>query len=145
MKQAFLAAYEDSGSDQDEEKGYEAISLYAVINEHQVVKTKPLVQLGMHIGRPHLFDEHHCDEWKLCMKIFFQATDFDLWVIVSHGPTLPTKLDSEGNRCNKREEKYDEKDRYLVQKNARSKDLLYRILSRNTLLSVSSYISAHDI
>ncbi|XP_070046275.1 uncharacterized protein [Nicotiana tomentosiformis] len=99
----------------------------------------------MHIGRPSLFDEHHYDEWKLHMEIFFQDTDFDLWVIVSHGPTLPTKLDSEGNRCNKRKEEYDEKDRQLVQKNTKAKDLLYKSLSRNTLLRVSSCISAHDI
>ncbi|XP_070022337.1 uncharacterized protein [Nicotiana sylvestris] len=67
MKQAFLAAYEDSGSDQEEEKEDGAINLYVVI--------------------------------------------------VSHGPILPTKLDSEGNKS----------------------------LSRNTLLRVSSCISAHDI
>ncbi|XP_070045573.1 uncharacterized protein [Nicotiana tomentosiformis] len=62
MKQAFLAAYEDSGSDQEEENKDEAISLYAVIDEHQVVKIEPPGQLGMHIGRPPLFDEHHYDE-----------------------------------------------------------------------------------
>ncbi|XP_070045662.1 uncharacterized protein [Nicotiana tomentosiformis] len=67
-------------------------------------------------GRPPLFDEHHYDEWKLRMEIFLQATDFDLWVIVSHGPILPTKMDSEGNKFNKREEEYNEEDRQLVQK-----------------------------
>ncbi|XP_070054754.1 uncharacterized protein [Nicotiana tomentosiformis] len=72
-----ILAYEDSGSDKEEEKEDEAISLYA-------------------------------------------ATDFDLWIIVSHGSILPTKMDSEGNKCNKREEKYDEQDRQLVQKNAKS-------------------------
>ncbi|XP_075098950.1 uncharacterized protein LOC142175849 [Nicotiana tabacum] len=127
MKQAFLAAYEDSGSDEEEEKEDEAISLYAVIDEHQAVKTEPPVQLGMHIGRPHLFDEHHYDEWKMRMETFLHTTDFDLWLIV-----LPTKMDSEGNKCNKREEEYDEEDRQLVQKNAKAKDLLYRSLSRNT-------------
>ncbi|XP_070042555.1 uncharacterized protein [Nicotiana tomentosiformis] len=137
--------YEDSGSDQEEEKDDEAISLYVVIDELQVVKTEPQVQLGMHIGRPHLFDEYHYDKWKLRMEIFLQTTDFDLWVIFSHGPILPTKLDGEGNKCNKREEEYDEEDRQLVQKNAKAKDLLYKSLSRNTLLRVSSCISAHDI
>ncbi|XP_019234471.1 PREDICTED: uncharacterized protein LOC109214947 [Nicotiana attenuata] len=113
LKQAFLAAYEDSGSDQEEEKEDEAISLYVVIDEHQAVKTDPPVQLGMHIGRPLLFDELHYDEWKLHTEIFLQATDFDLWVIVSHGPILPTKLDGKGNKCNKREEEYDEEDHQL--------------------------------
>ncbi|XP_070008599.1 uncharacterized protein [Nicotiana sylvestris] len=110
VKQAFLAPYKDNRSDQEEEKEDEAISLYTVIDEHQAVKTEPPIQLGMHIGRPHLFDELHYDEWKLHMEIFLQATDFDLWVITSHGPILPIKLDSEGNKCNKREEKYDEED-----------------------------------
>ncbi|XP_070021863.1 uncharacterized protein [Nicotiana sylvestris] len=67
MKQSFLAAYEDNGSDQEEEKEDEAISLYA-------------------------------------------TTDFDLWIIDSHRPILPTKLDSEGDICNKKEEKYNEED-----------------------------------
>ncbi|XP_009616660.1 uncharacterized protein [Nicotiana tomentosiformis] len=91
MKQAFLAAYEDNGSNQEEEKEDEAISLYAVIDEQQAVKTEP------------------------------PDTEFDPWVIFSHGPTLPTKLDSKGNRCNKREEEYDEEDHQLVQKNAKAK------------------------
>nr|XP_009624030.1 uncharacterized protein LOC104115153 [Nicotiana tomentosiformis] len=46
--------YEDSGSDQEKEKEDEAISLYAVIDEHQAVETEPPVHLGMHIGRPPL-------------------------------------------------------------------------------------------
>ncbi|XP_033508517.1 uncharacterized protein [Nicotiana tomentosiformis] len=116
-----------------------------MIDEQQAVKTEPPVQIRMHIGRPPLFDEHHYNEWKLHMEIFLQATDFNLWVIVSHGPILPTKLDGEGNKCNKREEEYDEEDRHLVQKNAKAKDFLYKSLYRNTLLKVSSCISTHDI
>ncbi|XP_070057327.1 uncharacterized protein [Nicotiana tomentosiformis] len=110
MKQAFLAAYEDNGSDKEEEKEDEAISLYAVNDEHQAVETEPPVQLGMHIGRPPLFDGHHYDKWKLHMETFLQATDFDLWVIFSHGPTFPTKMDGEGNKYNQREEEYGDED-----------------------------------
>ncbi|XP_070032920.1 uncharacterized protein [Nicotiana tomentosiformis] len=115
MKQAFLEEYEDSVSDKEKEKEDEAISLYTVIDEHQAVETEP------------------------------PATDFDLWVIFSHEPILPTKMDCEGNKCNKREEEYDDEDHQLVQKNTKSKDLLYRSLCRNILFKVSSFISAHVI
>nr|XP_009618068.1 uncharacterized protein LOC104110311 [Nicotiana tomentosiformis]XP_016461743.1 PREDICTED: uncharacterized protein LOC107785038 [Nicotiana tabacum] len=54
-------------------------------------------------------------------------------------------MDGEGNKCNKREEEYDDEDRRLVQKNAKAKDLLYRGLPRNIIYKVSSCISAHDI
>ncbi|XP_070017213.1 uncharacterized protein [Nicotiana sylvestris] len=125
MKQGFLAAYEDNGSDKDEEKEDEAISPYAMIDTHQEVETDPLVQLGMHIRRHSPFDGHHYDEWKMRMKMFLHATNFDLWIIVNHGPITPTKVDSEGNKSLKREEDYDAEDRKMIQKNAKTKDLLY--------------------
>nr|XP_016500738.1 PREDICTED: uncharacterized protein LOC107819164 [Nicotiana tabacum] len=147
IKQAFLAAYEDSESDkeEEEEKEDEAISLYVVIDAHQTVETESPVQLRMHIGRPPLFDGHHYDEWKMCIETFLQAAEFDLWLIISHGPIIPTKMDGERNKCNKREEDYDDKDRQVIQKNTKAKDLPYRSFPRNILYKVSSCNSVHDI
>ncbi|XP_070054110.1 uncharacterized protein [Nicotiana tomentosiformis] len=126
---AFVAAYEDNRSDKEESKEDEAKSLYDVIDAHETVETEPPLKLGMHIGRPSLFDGHHYDEWKMRMETFLQATDFDLWVTF----------------CNKTKEEYDDEDRQLIQKNAKAKNLLYRSLPRNILYKVSSCISTHDI
>lgn len=70
MKQAFLAAYEESESEDEEGKENETIIMYAVIESQESNKLEYLVQLGMHIGRPPLFDGYHWDEWKMRMEVF---------------------------------------------------------------------------
>nr|XP_033515916.1 uncharacterized protein LOC117280321 [Nicotiana tomentosiformis] len=125
---AFVAAYEDNRSDKEESKEDEAKSLYDVIDAHETVETEPPLKLGMHIGRPSLFDGHHYDEWKMLMD-------------QSYLPKWTVKV----TFCNKTKEEYDDEDRQLIQKNAKAKNLLYRSLPRNILYKVSSCISTHDI
>lgn len=104
MKQVFLAAYEDSGSDKERKKEAETISLYDVIDYEESNKSKPPVQLGMHIGRPLSFDGHHFNEWKMYMEVFLQETNYDLWIIVNHGLIIPMKVNNNRDKSIKREE-----------------------------------------
>lgn len=54
-------------------------------------------------------------------------------------------MDSNENKCIKREEEYNVENLHIIQKNTKANDLIYKSLPRNILNKVSSYISANDV
>lgn len=84
LRQALLATYKDSGDEEEEDKeNNEAMSLFELIDsessEFDVDRnSSQILQLGMQINRPPLFDGQYFNEWKACMEVFLHATDYDL-------------------------------------------------------------------
>ena len=47
---------------------------------------------GQVTNRPPLFDRNNYCHWKDKMTLYLQATDYAMWIIVTKGPKIPTKL-----------------------------------------------------
>ena len=47
---------------------------------------------GQATNRPPLFGEHNFSHWKDKMTLYLQATDYAMWIIITKGPKIPTKL-----------------------------------------------------
>ena len=47
---------------------------------------------GQATNRPPLFDGNHYSHWKDKITLYLQATDYAMWIIITKGPKIPTKL-----------------------------------------------------
>ena len=78
------------------------------------------------------------------MKIFIQASDYNLWSIIVNGSRIPTH--SINNLVTlKPENEWDDNDRRMAQLNAKAINVLYCVLSVNEFNRVSSCSTAKEI
>ncbi|PIN22809.1 hypothetical protein CDL12_04475 [Handroanthus impetiginosus] len=96
-----------------------------------------VIAKGQSHTRPPLFDGTNYSTWKNRMKEFLMAIDFDLWFIVSIGPSTPIKdLDSITDPKELLEISAD--DKKIMSMNARAKNILSCALIREQYNRVDS-------
>ncbi|VFQ74654.1 unnamed protein product, partial [Cuscuta campestris] len=79
---------------------------------------------GQSTTRPPLFDGTNYAYWKERMRIFIQSNDYDSWLVIKHGETVPTKI-VDGVLVPKLETEYTSNDKKNMQLNARAINFLY--------------------
>ena len=68
---------------------------------------------GPATNRTQLFDGSNYSHWKDKMPLYLQATDYAMWIIVTKGPKIPTKL-VDNISVPKTEDECDERDHKLL-------------------------------
>ena len=81
--------------------------------------------VGQASNRPPLFDGSNYIHWKEKMTLYLQATNYALWLIITKGPKIPTKV-VDHISVPKLEDEFDERDYKLLQANAKAKLILVR-------------------
>ncbi|KAL7222786.1 hypothetical protein ACSBR1_024478 [Camellia fascicularis] len=99
---------------------------------------------GQATNRPPLFDENNYSHWKDKMTLYLQATDYAMWIIVTKGSKLSTKL-VDNISVPKTEDECDERDHKLLQANAKAKLTLVCRLDSKEYNRISSCDSAKEI
>ena len=99
---------------------------------------------GQSTNRPPLFNEDNYTYWKARMRIFIQASDYNLWNIIVNGPHIPThtinNIVTLKSECD-----WDELDKRMAQLNAKAMNVLYCALSVNEFNRISSRATAKEI
>ncbi|KAH7857008.1 hypothetical protein Vadar_008009 [Vaccinium darrowii] len=78
------------------------------------------------------------------MRIFVTSNDYDLWKIITKGPTIPTKKSGD-LIVPKSEDEWDEAEKAKMEKNARAINLLYCALCTNEYNRISACEAAKEI
>ena len=78
------------------------------------------------------------------MKIFIQASDYNLWSVIVNGPHIFTYT-SNNIVTSKSELDWDDNDKRMAQLNARTINVLYCALGVNKFNGLSIYLSVKEI
>ena len=78
------------------------------------------------------------------MKIFIQASDYNLWNVIINGPHIPTYIIN-NTVILKPKNDWDDQDRRMAQLNAKAINVLYYALDVNEFNRISTYNSAKEI
>lgn len=100
--------------------------------------------VGQASNRPPLFDGSNYIHWKEKMTLYLQATNYALWLIITKGPKIPTKV-VDHISVPKLEDEFDERDYKLLQANAKAKLILVCGLDANEYNRISGCITAKEI
>ena len=79
------------------------------------------------------------------MKNYIQADDYDLWMLIKHGPLIPKKATENGSLVPKKPEEFNAEEFMMMEKNAKAKRLLYLGLGPDEYTRVTECKSAKDI
>lgn len=74
-----------------------------------------------------------------------QAEDFDLWMIVTQRPFMPTKTKGKGKKVAKGEKEFNDDDKKMLKKNAKAKLNLYNVSSPEEINRISTCNTANEI
>jgi gag-polypeptide of LTR copia-type len=94
-----------------------------------------MVARGRCIFCPPMFNGEKHFLWKVLMRVFIQASNFDVWLIIQNGPL----------EVPKEEERWDAKDKEKAQLNFKAKNTLLGALSQDVFNQVSSCKNAKEI
>ena len=79
------------------------------------------------------------------MKNYIQADDYELWMLIKNGPLIPKKATEDGKIIPKKPEEFNAEDFKMMEKNAKTKKLLYFGLGPLEYTRISECESAKDI
>ena len=82
--------------------------------------------------------------WKFRIDCFLKSIDYDIWYIVINGDIIPKKKVKDRWVLKTRED-FDDKDKMLISKTARTKHYFICNLDRDIFNSVDQASSAHEI
>ena len=99
---------------------------------------------GHSTNRPPLFNGTNYSYWKARMRIFIQASDYELWGVIINGPSTPTHT-VDGTIVPKPERDWNDNDRRMAQLNAKAINILYCSLDSNEFNRISTCNSAKEI
>ncbi|VFQ74600.1 unnamed protein product [Cuscuta campestris] len=105
---------------------------------------QPGVAEGQSTTRPPLFDETNYAYWKERMRIFIQSNDYDSWMVIKHGETVPTKI-VDGVLVPKLETEYTSNDKKKMQLNARAINFLYCAVNPDDYRKISRCKTANEM
>ena len=91
--------------------------------------TTYLVDERQSIVKPPLFVGDNYAYWKIRIKLFIQATDYEAWRVIVNGPTILKKVGDE--EVIKEESEWDANDLKLAQLNAKAMYSLFCALGAN--------------
>ncbi|VFQ77300.1 unnamed protein product [Cuscuta campestris] len=105
---------------------------------------QPRVAEGQSTTRPPLFDGTNYAYWKERMRIFIQSNDYDSWLVIKHGETVPTKI-VDGVLVPKLETEYTSNDKKKMQLNARAINFLYCAVNPDDYRKISRCKTANEM
>ncbi|VFQ81461.1 unnamed protein product [Cuscuta campestris] len=105
---------------------------------------QPGVAEGQSTTRPPLFDGTNYAYWKERMRIFIQSNDYDSWMVIKHGETVPTKI-VDGVLVPKLETEYTSNDKKKMQLNARAVNFLYCAVNPDDYRKISRCKTANEM
>ncbi|VFQ79638.1 unnamed protein product [Cuscuta campestris] len=105
---------------------------------------QPGVAEGQSTTRPPLFDGTNYAYWKERMRIFIQSNDYDSWMVIKHGETVPTKI-VDGVLVPKLETKYTSNDMKKMQLSARAINFLYCAMNPDDYRKISRCKTANEM
>jgi len=79
------------------------------------------------------------------MENYIQVDDYELWMIIQNGPLIPKKKFENGSLVPKKPEEFNAEDFKMMEKNAKTKKLLYFGLGHDEYTRISECESAKDI
>lgn len=79
------------------------------------------------------------------MERFLQAMDFDLWMIMTQGPFLPTKNVDKGEKVVKAKKEFNADEKIMLEKYSRAKLILYNVLGLEEIDGISACNMANEI
>eukprot|EP00257_Ricinus_communis_P013422 XP_015570851.1 uncharacterized protein LOC107260789 [Ricinus communis] len=82
--------------------------------------------------------------WKVKMRVFIKAMDYDMWMMIEDGPHHPTKT-VDSREVDKDKDQWDEDDKRLIRLEATAMHVLYCALDDNAFASVFECDSAKAI
>ena len=100
--------------------------------------------VGQASNRAPLFDGSNYIHWKEKMTLYLQATNYALWLIITKGPKIPTKV-VDHISVPKLKDEFDERDYKLLQANAKAKLILVCGLDANEYNRISRCITTKEI
>ena len=100
--------------------------------------------VGQASNRPPLFDGRNYIHWKEKMTLYLQATNYALWLLITKGPKILSKV-VDHISVPKLEDEFDERDYNLLQANAKAKLILVCGLDANEYNKFSGCITAKEI
>ncbi|VFQ78083.1 unnamed protein product [Cuscuta campestris] len=105
---------------------------------------QPGVAKGQSTTRPPLFNGTNYAYWKERMRIFIQSNDYDSWLVIKHGETVPTKI-VDGILVPKLETEYTSNDKKKMQLNARAINFLYCAVNPDDYRKISRCKTANEM
>ena len=99
---------------------------------------------GHSTNRPPLFNGDSYTYWKDRIKIFIQASDYNMWSVIINGPHIPTHTIN-NSIILKPEIDWDDHDRRMAQLNTKAINVLYYALDVNEFNRISTCNSAKEI
>ncbi|VFQ64297.1 unnamed protein product, partial [Cuscuta campestris] len=105
---------------------------------------QPGVAEGQSTTRSSLFDGTNYAYWKERMRIFIQSNDYDSWLVIKHGETVPTKIVN-GVLFPKLETEYTSNDKKKMQLNARAINFLYCAVNPDDYRKISRCKTANEM
>jgi len=79
------------------------------------------------------------------MENYIQAEDYELWMLIKNGPLILVRIKEDGTTVMKKPEEFDSNGFKMMEKNAKTKKLLYFSLGPDEYTRISECESAKDI
>ena len=79
------------------------------------------------------------------MENYIQAEDYELWMLIVNGPYIPVQVKPDGKTIPKEPKEFDSDDFRKMEKNAKTKKLLYFGLRPDEYTRISECESAKEI
>ncbi|KAH9651322.1 Integrase catalytic domain-containing protein [Citrus sinensis] len=100
---------------------------------------------GQSTTRPPFFDGNDYAYWKIRMRIYLQALDYEIWEVVCDGPFMPTFKDEVGDDIPKPSSQWSELEKRKMSLNSKAMNALFCALDKKKFHRVSSCESAQEI
>ncbi|KAH9768815.1 Integrase catalytic domain-containing protein [Citrus sinensis] len=100
---------------------------------------------GQSTTRPPYFDGNDYPYWKIRMKIYLEALDYEIWEIVNDGPFMPLTKNEVGEDIPKPSRDWNEFEKRKASLNSKAMNVLFCALDKKEFHRVSSCESANEI
>ncbi|KAH9792972.1 hypothetical protein KPL71_004365 [Citrus sinensis] len=100
---------------------------------------------GQSTIRPPYFDGNDYPYWKIRMRIYLQALDYEIWEIVNDGPFMPLTKNEVGEDIPKPSRDWNEFEKRKASLNSKAMNVLFCALDKKEFHRVSSCESANEI
>ena len=99
---------------------------------------------GNSINRPPIFNGVGYHYWKICMQIFIEAIDLNIWEAIEIGPFIP-KIVVGNATIKKPMGQWDEEEKRMVQYNLKAKNKITSALGMDEYFRVSNCKNAKEM
>ncbi|KAH9688251.1 hypothetical protein KPL70_015081 [Citrus sinensis] len=100
---------------------------------------------GQSTIRPPYFDGNDYPYWKIRMRIYLQALDYEIWEIINDGPFMPLTKNEVGEDIPKPSRDWNEFEKRKASLNSKAMNALFCALDKKEFHRVSSCESANEI